>query len=187
MSRLFPHTPYAEDQPLSKTILTTHVLHRGFQTGAAGGLMYAAVAGRPFWRRGATATATTASTGRQALLLRASGLWGLYVTAAMAAVLPLYMWNQTDIQWRDRSWRLMESKGQLETDDWSLAGTVVGVGAALAATTRTTTTTTPPLGRGLTVVGAAAVGNLVGVLGYMVWRYGVHGGTWPDDGAEKRE
>jgi hypothetical protein len=34
MSRLFPHTPHAEDQPLSKTILTTHVLTRGFQAGS---------------------------------------------------------------------------------------------------------------------------------------------------------
>lgn len=34
MSRLFPHTAYAEDQPLAKTILYTHVLTRGFQAGS---------------------------------------------------------------------------------------------------------------------------------------------------------
>lgn len=33
MSRLFPHPPYAEDQPLSHTILYTHVLTRGIQAG----------------------------------------------------------------------------------------------------------------------------------------------------------
>ena len=32
MSRFFPHTPYAEDQPLGHSILTVHVLTRGFPT-----------------------------------------------------------------------------------------------------------------------------------------------------------
>ncbi|MCJ1243020.1 hypothetical protein MMC30_000216 [Trapelia coarctata] len=31
---LLPHPPYADDQPLARTILTTHVLHRGFQAGS---------------------------------------------------------------------------------------------------------------------------------------------------------
>ncbi|VUC22667.1 unnamed protein product, partial [Clonostachys rosea] len=34
MSRFFPHPPYAEDQPLYHTILTTHVLTRGLTTGS---------------------------------------------------------------------------------------------------------------------------------------------------------
>src|SRR5947209_15581847 len=33
MSRFWPHTPYAEDQPFALHILTTHVLTRGFQCG----------------------------------------------------------------------------------------------------------------------------------------------------------
>jgi hypothetical protein len=37
MSRFFPHAAYAEDQPLAKTILTTHVLTRAFQAGSLGG------------------------------------------------------------------------------------------------------------------------------------------------------
>ncbi|KAG0646459.1 hypothetical protein D0Z07_7573 [Hyphodiscus hymeniophilus] len=40
MSRLWPHTPYAEDQPFSRSILTTHVLTRAIQTGSLiGGLV----------------------------------------------------------------------------------------------------------------------------------------------------
>lgn len=34
MSELFPHTAYAEDQPFPYPTLTTHVLSRGFQSGA---------------------------------------------------------------------------------------------------------------------------------------------------------
>jgi hypothetical protein len=26
------------------------------------------------------------------------------------------MWGREDIEWKDRSWRLMENKGQLETE-----------------------------------------------------------------------
>lgn len=37
MSRYFPHTAYAEDQPLSRTILGVHVLTRAHTTGAAVG------------------------------------------------------------------------------------------------------------------------------------------------------
>ncbi|KIX09418.1 uncharacterized protein Z518_00498 [Rhinocladiella mackenziei CBS 650.93] len=43
MSALFPVAEYAEDQPLSRTILTTHVLHRGFQSGAAVGILVGGV------------------------------------------------------------------------------------------------------------------------------------------------
>ncbi|KAK5957877.1 hypothetical protein OHC33_001066 [Knufia fluminis] len=46
MSAAFPIADYAEDQQLARTILTTHVMHRGFQTGAATGtIVGAALAG----------------------------------------------------------------------------------------------------------------------------------------------
>ncbi|POR36774.1 Uncharacterized protein TPAR_03007, partial [Tolypocladium paradoxum] len=38
MSRLFPHTVYAEDQPLAHTILATHALTRAVTTGTLIGL-----------------------------------------------------------------------------------------------------------------------------------------------------
>ncbi|KAJ9664378.1 hypothetical protein H2198_000307 [Neophaeococcomyces mojaviensis] len=46
MSAAFPIADYAEDQRFARTILTTHVMHRGFQTGAGTGtIVGAAVAG----------------------------------------------------------------------------------------------------------------------------------------------
>ena len=49
MSRFLPHADYAEEQPYAKSILTYHVLHRSFQTGAVIGLGIGAL--RSFIRR----------------------------------------------------------------------------------------------------------------------------------------
>ena len=114
MSRFFPHTPYAEDQPFFGTILTTHVLYRGFQTGAFLGL---------------AASSATSAIKRQAVLptaLRATGNGAILGTALMIPGLAIRMWGREEIEWRDRSWRLLENRGQMEVDDWSLAGTLAG-------------------------------------------------------------
>lgn len=90
--------------------------------------------------------------------------------------IPFYMRGKADIEWKDRTWRLLENAGQVEVDDWSSIGFV---GGAVVAGWR-------EVGRGVTkgsflrVTGGAAVGDLVGVAGYMFWRYGVNGGKWPD-------
>lgn len=60
MSRFFPHPAYAEDQPLFHTILGTHVLHRGFQTGAMFGLL--AGAARPLFDRKQRLTTSSTTT-----------------------------------------------------------------------------------------------------------------------------
>ncbi len=80
------------------------------------------------------------------------------------------MWGREEIEWKDRSWRLMESKGQLETDDWTYGGMVAGL-AATALFKR-------PLGL-VAAVGSVGTGSAVGVLGYLGWRYGLHGGKFP--------
>jgi len=55
----------------------------------------------------------------------------------------------------------------VEVDDWSLGGAVVG---ALATGVRRAGF--------LAVTGGTAVGSLVGVAGYLGWRYGVKKGKW---------
>ena len=47
----------------------------------------------------------------------------------MAVALPGRMWGREDIEWRDRSWRLLENKGQKEVDAWGVLG--AGVGAVV--------------------------------------------------------
>jgi hypothetical protein len=82
------------------------------------------------------------------------------------------MWDKEPIEWADRSWRLLENKGQVEVDDWGYGGAVLGTAAAIFARTN--------MGwRG--VLGGAGLGSLVGVGGYMVYRHGIKGGKWEED------
>ena len=80
------------------------------------------------------------------------------------------MWGREEIEWKDRSWRLLESKGQVETDDWSYGGMLLGL-AATAFLKR-------PVGW-VAVIGSVGTGSAVGVVGYMGWRYGLHSGRFP--------
>lgn len=114
MSRFWPHTPYAEDQPFAVPILTTHVLSRGFQSGA----LLGPIAGTAAYyfsklpRAGGQSFSTT--------LLRTTGLTSLASVGLMTAALVARMHGKEHIEWADRSWRLLENKGQVEVDDWSL-------------------------------------------------------------------
>ena len=84
------------------------------------------------------------------------------------------MWGREEIEWKDRSWRLLENKGQLEVDTWSAAG--VGAG--------TIALVTSSWGRGAgwrVQVGSCGMGATVGMLGYMIWRHGIKGGKWEDE------
>lgn len=166
MSRFLPHPAYAEDQPLHHTILTAHVLHRGFQAGGVVGLIGGAA--QSFLPSQTTTAAGAAGASRVALLgptlLRSAGVGSLLGLGLMAVGLPLQMRGREEIEWKDRSWRLLENEGQMAVDDWGVGGAVLGV---VVATVRRTTT---GLGvRGL--VGSASIGNLMGVVGCMGWRY----------------
>ncbi|KAL2846372.1 hypothetical protein BJY01DRAFT_213463 [Aspergillus pseudoustus] len=147
MSHFFPKATYAEDQPLATTILTTHVLYRGFQLGAAvGPLSRAALS----LKNKQPLTSVT--------LLRAAGTGGVVGTGLLTVALIGRMWGREEIEWKDRSWRLLNHRGQVAVDDWSQVGGLLGGAFGVARLNA--------LGwRG--VVGAAGVGSLVGVVGCM--------------------
>ena len=158
-SAYFPHPPYAEDQPLSHLILTTHVLSRAFQSGALIGSLLGA---RHLY------------TSRTFLpLLRSAGVGGVYGVAFTTVALAVRMWGREKIEWQDRSWRLMENKGQVECDTFSTGGAIAGVG--LVAWRHGVSQAGWRL-----FLGGAGAGGLIGVVGYMGWRYGVKGGKWDD-------
>jgi len=91
---------------------------------------------------------------------------GLFTVA-----LPMRMLGREDIEWKDRSWRLLENKGQVECDNWTYAGMAAGAVAAARG---------GALGwRG--AVGKVGAGSVVGMLGYMGYRYGVKGGKREED------
>ncbi|KAK1982705.1 hypothetical protein LZ30DRAFT_590033 [Colletotrichum cereale] len=171
MSRYFPHTAYAEDQPLARTILTVHVLARGYTAGAVVGLGASAVGGLYTRIRGAKAAspAPLTTTLRSARLLRSTGTASAVGLGLMGIALAGRMRGRDDIEWRDRAWRLMANEGQLETDDWTYGGATTGLLAA-AATPRMRA-----VGGLRAVAGAAGLGSVAGTVGYLVWRYGVHG------------
>lgn len=164
MSAFYPHTDYAEDQPYYHTILTTHVLHRGFTAGALVGT-----------GGGAIRSAIAKYRGQPALLfptiLRRAGSGTLWSTGLLAIALVGRMRGREEIEWKDRSWRLLENKGQVEVDNWSLSGIVGGaLGGALMR----------PSGWRV-ILGGAGLGSLAGTAGYMIYRYGVKGGKWEDE------
>lgn len=159
MSRFFPHTAYAEDQPLPHTILTTHVLYRGFQSGCAVGVLAGisrAVTAHGF--RGAISAPTNLQT-----IVRSAGYGSAVGTILLATALPLRMYGRERIEWQDRSWRLLENRGQLAADDWSTVGMLAGLGTF--AVQKPATVSVGWKG----VLGRAGLGSLGGVLGYLVW------------------
>ncbi|KAI0525340.1 hypothetical protein F5B22DRAFT_589510 [Xylaria bambusicola] len=165
MSRYFPHPEYAEDQPLARTILTTHVETRAITTGAIIG------AGMEAFRQMRKAPVpNTLEAPRSQVFFRAVGKSTLWTIGIVSAGLVGRMWGRDEVEWKDRSWRLLESKGQLETDDWSYGGMLAGL-AATALLKR-------PAGW-VATIGSVGIGSAMGVIGYMGWRYGLHGGKFP--------
>lgn len=170
MSRLWPHTPNEEDQPYPHLILTTHVFTRAAQAGSLVGigLGSGALLVRQFRKLPSATLATT--------IVRSAGVGSVIGIGILAAGLPIRMWGRERIEWQDRSWRLLENKGQLECDDWTYPGMALGF-AAVAGNTRRM------LGwRG--AVGGAGLGGVAGMMGYLGWRYGVKGGKFDDESEE---
>jgi hypothetical protein len=165
MSRFFPHAAYAEDQPLSRTILTTHVIVRAItlNTIIATGITTTRHI-IPFLR-----PKTPNALSFLPRLIRSASTGT--VAALGVGVLMTFgrMRGREEIEWQDRSWRLLENEGQLETDDWTVVG--AGAGAILGANVAGLGWRGPVGGMGLGTVG--------GMLGYMAWRYGANGGKFP--------
>lgn len=175
MSRFFPHPPYAEDQPLHHTILTTHVLTRGFTAGAIVGSLASAS------RHVLSPARRQQPLARLVPRLLAASSTGALVGVGLSALATVgRMYGREEIEWRDRSWRLLENEGQLETDDWTYAGMVAGP-AVLAATRGGAAA----MGGWRAVVGASGLGSIAGMLGYMTWRYGINGGKFPKSAIAK--
>lgn len=169
MSRFYPHSEYAEDQPYPYTILSVHVLARGAQAGAGIGSIIGLTS--PLVRRVLSRPPKT-SIPLPINVLRSAGVGTGIGTGLLTIALIGRMQGKSHIEWADRSWRLLENKGQVEVDDWSLGGALLGV-AAVAFSDRGI--------RGLGwrgVLGGAGIGSLVGTGGYMIWRHGIHGGKF---------
>ncbi|KAL8940485.1 MAG: hypothetical protein Q9211_002246 [Gyalolechia sp. 1 TL-2023] len=165
LPQLFPHPPYAEDQPSAHTILAIHCLHRGFTAGALFGLI------SPFAQSAyATILRRPALVNRFPLVARSlssAAVGGLGGTVFLAIGMAARMWGRDEVEWQDRSWRILANKGQNREDGWSLGGMILGaVGMGLM--------TTGPGGivAGLStwraIVGGAAAGSVLGTVGHVL-------------------
>ncbi|KAM0278529.1 hypothetical protein ACHAQH_005096 [Verticillium albo-atrum] len=197
MSRFFPHTAFAEDQPLAHTILWAHVLTRAATLGSILGLGTFALrstAGSrlPFLaypsldvdaasiRASTTLTKTAApSANLSANPVRAARLLGTVGSATVATVgvtaliTIVHMRGRDEIEWLDRSWRLRANPFQTEVDDWTYGASL----AALAVAGVRFRGQIARIGwRG--VVGVAGLGSVIGTVGYMGWRHGFKGGEF---------
>lgn len=175
MSRFFPRAEFSDDQPLSRTILGVHVLTRGATTGAIiSGTVFAVrdIAQR-FQPPTSTPKTISPTLSQPQRFLRAAGTGTTVGTALLAVALVSRMQGREDIEWKDRSWRLLHNKGQVECDDFTYGGAIAGLAAS--------TLTGPLRGAGWRMpVGAAGLGSVVGTIGYMAWRYGVKGGSFDE-------
>ncbi|KAM5464061.1 hypothetical protein MauCBS54593_007240 [Microsporum audouinii] len=182
MDKLFPHPEYSEDQPQSKTILTIHVLRAGLTAGSTLSVLSATLT--TLYKE---PSAFLSSQHGNRLLIHASrgGLAGFMVSGVM---LTAKMWGKEDIEWKDRSWRLLENKGQCEADRWIAAGGLIGgLGMMMLGKGRTAAATvTAAIDKRPTLVvkpldaimGGISLGTASGAAGCIAWRKGVHGGKY---------
>ncbi|KAI4180531.1 MAG: hypothetical protein LQ348_005184 [Seirophora lacunosa] len=165
LQQIFPHPVYAEDQPSGYTILTIHCLHRGFTAGAILGSIFplarstfSAIVRRP------TSVASLPWTAR---LLSSAAMGSLGGTALLAVGMTARMWGREEIEWQDRSWRILANKGQNREDDWSVGGILLGaVGMGIMA--RRGAGFTAGMPRWRYMVGGAAAGSILGTVGHVL-------------------
>lgn len=192
MSQFFPHAQYAEDQPYSRTILTGHVLSRGFIIGAGAGVGFGGLAhlvsrfaARKVPSPSAPHVAASSTAGEfladyplnrptSLKLLHSAGYGSFLGVLALTFGLTYLMRGKDDIEWKDRSWRLLENKGQVGMDNWIFGGSLAGAGLVASPPVAKRYGGIAGLGwRG--VVGGAAVGSLAGLAGFVGTKLGSKG------------
>jgi len=87
------------------------------------------------------------------------------------------MWGREDIEWKDRAWRLLGNEGQKECDDWTYGGLVIG---AILGGTRRGAFGIKEARPWRAFVGGAGIGSVLGMVGYMGYRYGMKGGKFEE-------
>jgi hypothetical protein len=164
MTSLFPHPSHAEDQPNARTILYLHVLRASTMTfsflsmpltGLT--LLTTHLRNQPLAPRHALS-----------LLLRNSARGIVIGALAGPAMTWARMRGREEVEWQDRSWRLLENQGEVRTD-WETVGAAgVGAVAGAAAARRGMVV----LGMGRAALGGAGLGLGSGVL-FMVGTFAV--------------
>ncbi|KAL1792681.1 hypothetical protein ACET3X_009188 [Alternaria dauci] len=155
MTSLFPHPQYAEDQPYARSILYLHVMR-------ASAMSFSFFSLFQFPISIVTARSRKTPVDYNMILsrtLKTTGRGLVLGTAAGALMTWGRMQGREEIEWKDRSWRILENDGEVKTD-WVTLGAAGGgaVGAMLAARGGSL-----PLSMGHAMLGGAGVGMASGV------------------------
>lgn len=164
MTSLFPHPPYAEDQLYAHEILYLHVVRAAAMAGSFIPL-FTAPASLLVSRYRHSNPISTANLLPRLLTHSARGL----VLGSVFGVVATWgrMLGRTEIEWQDRAWRLLENKGEVDTDWQASGGAAAGAVAGLLAARRGKI----PVGMGTTaILGGAGIGMNVG-MGYMFYTF----------------
>lgn len=162
MTSLFPHPQYAEDQPSAYAILYLHVLRASAMTFSFLSLPYTGISIlRSRIQHQPVSMNTVLS---RTLLNSGRGL----ILGAVAGVAMTWgrMRGKSPVEWQDRSWRLLENKGEVNTDWETIGATGVGALTGLGVARRGVV----PLSAARATLGGAGLGLGSGVL-FMVGTY----------------
>jgi hypothetical protein len=162
MTSLFPHPQYAEDQPSAHAVLYLHVLRASAMTFSFLSLPYTGISilRSRMHHRSLTMNTVLSKT----FLNSGRGL----VLGAVAGVAMTWgrMRGKSEVEWQDRSWRLLENKEEVNTDWESIGATCVGALVGVAAARKGVVL----LSAGRASLGGAGLGLGSGVL-FMVGTY----------------
>ena len=154
MTSLFTHPPCAEDQPNAHAILYLHVIRASAMSCAFLSLPISLIFSQPPRRP------------LLAMTLLYSGRGLIIGSLAGAAMTWKHMRGREEVEWQDRSWRLLENSGEVDTDWESIAAAGGGAAAGVLAARRGIL----PLKIGQAALGGAGVGLSSGVL-FMIATY----------------
>lgn len=132
MRPVVPHPTHAEDQPYARTILYLHVMRASamcFSFFSLAQFPASLIAAR-YNKRPIDYSVILART------LKTTGRGLLLGTAAGAVMTWGRMRGREEIEWKDRSWRILENDGEIQTDWASLGSASAGAVAALMAVRR---------------------------------------------------
>lgn len=84
------------------------------------------------------------------------------------------MRGKEEIEWQDRSWRLLANKHQEQVDNWTTTGELLGMTAIITRDARRGAHLKALQGA-IRVIGGAGAGNLTALGALMLWRVVVRG------------
>lgn len=168
MAMIFPHAVYAEDQPYARTILTVHCLHRGFTSGAILGMLPPLA--RPVYNTILRHPAPVYHTSFASRLLSSTAVGSVGGIVLLAFGMTARMWNREEIEWKDRSWRILANKTQNAEDGNSFTFMIAGALTCAFASGRGRLLAKEFTGlpRSRMVVGGAALGSVMGTIYHLL-------------------